>query len=73
MNTLNPYLGSRHQRYIKSAIKATNKLKRFCFCGYFNMCYKRVRKQYVERNISLLCASLLYYFYDSIILLITKS
>ena len=58
MNTLNLYLGSRHQIYIKSAKKATNKLKRFCFCRYFNICYKRVRKQYVERNHSLLCASL---------------
>lgn len=73
MNTLNPYLDSRRQIYIKLAKKATNKLKRFCFCRHFNTCYKRVRKQYVERNISLLCASLLYYFYDSIILLIIKS
>ena len=58
MNTLNPYLGSRHQIYIKSAKKATNRLKISCLCGYFNTCYKRVRKQYVERNLSLLCASL---------------
>ena len=33
MNTLNPYLGSRRQIYIKLAKKATNKLKKiFCFC-----------------------------------------
>ena len=57
MNTLNPYLGSRRQIYIKSAKKATNKLKRFCFCSHFDIFHKRVRKQYVERNISLLCAS----------------
>ena len=31
MNTLNPYLGSHHQIYIKSAKKATNKLKKFVF------------------------------------------
>lgn len=58
MNTLNPYLGSHHQIYIKSAKKATNKLKKVYFCGHFNTCYKRVRKQYVERDLSLLCASL---------------
>ena len=58
MNTLNPYLGSRRQIYIKSAKKATNKLKKFCFCGYFNTYYKHVRKQYVERDLSLLCTSL---------------
>lgn len=58
MNTLNPYLGSRRQIYIKLAKKATNKLKRFCFCRHFNTYHKRVRKQYVERDLSLLCASL---------------
>ena len=58
MNTLNPYLGPRRQVYIKSAKKATNKLKRFCFCSHFNICHKRVRKQYVERDLSLLRASL---------------
>ena len=58
MNTLNPYLGSRRQIYIKSAKKATNKLKKNCFCGYFNTYHKRVRKQYVERDLSLLCTSL---------------
>ena len=58
MNTLNPYLGSRRQFYIKSAKKATNKLKKFVFCGHFNIYYKRVRKQYVERDLSLLCTSL---------------
>ena len=31
MNTLNPYLGSRRQIYIKLAKEATNKLKNFCF------------------------------------------
>jgi len=31
MNTLNPYLGSRRQIYIKSAKKATNKLKKIVF------------------------------------------
>ena len=58
MNTLNPYLGSRRQIYIKSAKKATNKPKKNCFCGYFNTYHKRVRKQYVERDLSLLCTSL---------------
>lgn len=31
MNTLNPYLGSRRQIYIKLAKKATNKLKKIVF------------------------------------------
>ncbi len=31
MNTMNPYLGSRRQNYIKLAKKATNKLKKI-FC-----------------------------------------
>ena len=35
MNTLNPYLGSRLQIYIKSTKKATNKLKKFLFLLIF--------------------------------------
>lgn len=58
MNTLKQYSGSHGQIYIKSAKKATNKLQIICFYRYFNKCYKRVRKQYVESNISLLFASL---------------
>lgn len=58
MNTLNLYSGSRSQIYIKSAKKQLTSYKHFVFFRHFNTYYKRVRKQYVERNISLLFASL---------------